>query len=181
MAIWTGKLFDMPWNFPFNIPFNINYTGTCVWHLVLFRPKRLFNGSSWVAGFQFRFFGKSFHPFWTTLSMHLAQIPLKSATKPPFPFFYTKLTSEKMHLAWLDFGIRLMRFLWQMIWQCIWQMECGWSLFGLSSTLLLFFRLLLGEIFAIEYIYWKWPFKGRMNNNLYEFCCVPVCVGSGES
>lgn len=44
-----------------------------------------------------------------------------------------------MHLAWLDFGIRLMRFLWQMIWQCIWQMECGWSLFGLSSTLLLFF------------------------------------------
>lgn len=82
--------------------------------------------------FIFPFFGLSFHPF--DLLWHKSFWKARLNCHHFFYFFSTKtwpqlVNVEKMHLVWLDFGIRLMRFLWQMIWKCICQMENGkWKL-----------------------------------------------------
>lgn len=173
MPIRTRKLFDTPLNWKFNI----NYT--CVF------------GISLVKGpFLVPFFGLSFHPFDLLCRCIWHKFFWKARLNCHHIFFFRQtwpqlVNVEKMHLVWLDFGIRLMRFLWQMIWKCICQMEnenwqkkkkqndmCGWlTIIPLYDC---FYISFLGEIRYWKY--WKWPFKGRMNN-LYEI----GCVGSGKT
>jgi len=50
-----------------------------------------------------------------------------------------------------------------------------WVFFHISLSIVCIFLLGAGEIFRY-WIYWKWPFKGRMYSNLYEFGFY-MCVG----
>jgi len=168
---------------PLNFPFNNHENDPHGWHLVGW-PKRVSIQPVLCVCF-----------FWHILSPFLIYFVNAFGTNPfknrglattnfhgffRFPFFFLNwpqlVNVEEIHLVWLDFGIRLMRFLWLTIWKCIWQMRCGCSIIS-PSTLFVVFRW--GCCKFRYWIYWKWPFKAACIIICMNF--VLMCGKSGES